>query len=103
MAKQRQRARSILQTKVVLGNGVIVEMKIWEMQTNDGRYPDGLRYSLYGIYDGRVLVGYDNHYPKGHHRHLGVLEAPYRFSSLDQLKNDFKSDLEWQMIREGLL
>jgi len=91
-----------LQTKVILSNGVIVEMKIWDI-FEDERYPDGLKYSLYATFDGKILVGYDNHHPKGHHRHLGGIEVSYVFSGLDQLKNDFKSDLERQMIREGLL
>ena len=102
MRPHKVSARLILHTKVVLGRGVIVEMKVWELPHSD-RYPDGYKYSLYGVYGGKVLVGYDNHHPKGHHRHIGSLEEEYHFSSLENLKNDFKADLERQMLTEELL
>ncbi len=101
MPKKRKPARNILQTKVVLRFGVIVEMKIWEIPGDD-RYPVGYKYSLYATHDGTVLVGYDNHHPKGHHRHLGDHEAPYRFTTIENLRNDFKADLELQLGKAGL-
>ena len=102
MRPHKVSARLILHSKVVLKSGVIVEMKVWELDRTE-RYPDGCKYSLYGIYGGRVLVGYDNHHPKGHHRHLGKVEMKYDFSSLENLRNDFKADLEQQMALEGLV
>ncbi len=96
-----RRAKSILQTKVVLHNGVIVEMKIWKIPKGD-QYPQGYKYSLYAVYNGRVLVGYDNHHPKGHHRHIENQELSYHFSTIENLRNDFKADLENQLGKEGL-
>ena len=88
--------------KVLLQNGVIVEIKIWRI--NDRvRYPDRYKYSLYAIYNHEVLVGYDNHYPKGHHRHFDSIEESYNFTTLENLKNDFKSDIETQIAKRGLL
>ena len=96
-----RRAKSILQTKVVLHNRVIVEMKIWEVPKS-GRFAQGYKYSLYAVYNGRVLVGYDNHHPKGHHRHIENEEVPYHFDTIEKLRNDFKADLEAQLGKEGL-
>jgi hypothetical protein len=101
MPKKRTPAKSILQTKVVLHNGVIVEMKIWEVP-KDERYPLGYKYSLYATHDGQVLVGYDNHHPKDHHRHIGNQEFPYHFIAIENLKNDFKADLEVQLGKADL-
>jgi hypothetical protein len=101
MKPHRTSAKLILHDKVILGSGVIVEIKIWEVWSD--RYPDGYKYSLYGIYGGKVLVGYDNHHPKGHHRHIGDVEMEYGFSGPEKLRNDFKADLERQMAMEGLL
>lgn len=101
MQKKRAPAKSILQTKVVLRNGVIVEMKIWEVP-KDERYPMGYKYSLYAIHDRQVLVGYDNHHPKGHHRHLENQEFSYHFTTIENLRNDFKADLEIQLGKVGL-
>ena len=95
-------AMSILKTKVVLTNGVIVEIKIWEMSRQSKQYPDGFKYSLYAVFCGKTLVGYDNHHPKGHHKHIGDEQLPYEFSTLDKLKDDFRTDLKEQINREGL-
>ena len=95
-------AKLITHDKVLLASGVIVEIKVWQLW-DDERYPERYKYSLFAIYDGEVLVGYDNHHPKGHHRHLHGKEESYNFTTLEKLKNDFKSDLELQMAKRGLL
>lgn len=96
MQQRQVSTKSILQTKVVLHNGIIVEMKIWEIP-KDERYPQGYKYSVYAVRNGEVLVGYDNHHPKGHHRHIQGKEFLYHFTSLENLKNDFEADLETQI------
>jgi hypothetical protein len=93
-------AKSILATKVVLHNAVIVEMKIWEVP-KDERFPQGYKYSLFAVMNGQVLVGYDNHHPKGHHRHIEDKELPYPFNTLESLKSDFKADLVVQLKKAG--
>ncbi len=95
------KAKLILHNKVLLNHGVVVEMKIWNVQ-DDIRYSNGYKYSLFAIYGDEILVGYDNHYPKGHHRHIGNKEEDYNFTTLENLKNDFKSDLETQIAKRGL-
>lgn len=97
-----KKAKSVLHTKVLLKNGVIVEMKIWKVKDRK-QYPDGYKYSLYAVHAGETLVGYDNHQPKGHHRHIGRLEIPYKFTDLKILRNDFKADVEVQLAKKGLL
>jgi hypothetical protein len=32
---------------------------------------------------------YDNHHPKGHHRHVGTREEPYSFVTAEKLVADF--------------
>ena len=91
----------ILHDKVLFKSGVVVETKVWQI-TDDDRYPDGLKYSLFAVYEGQTLVGYDSHLPKGHHRHIGEKEEPYRFTSLETLRNDFKADLEVELAKSGL-
>ena len=91
----------VLHDKVLLNNGVITEIKIWEI-ADKTHYPDHYKYSLYAVYNREVLVGYDNHYPKGHHRHIDNKEESYNFTTLENLKNDFKSDVEIQIAKRGL-
>jgi hypothetical protein len=44
---------------------------------------------------GHVLVGYDNHKPKGHHIHVGGAEHVYVFTKVEALLGEF-----WQMVEE---
>lgn len=39
-----------------------------------------------------ALFRYDNEAGKGDHRHYGELEAPYAFTGVDQLIEDFRSE-----------
>lgn len=98
---EKKPTKLIMHDKVMLACGVIVEIKVWQIP-DDERYPNHYKYSLYAVYDGDILVGYDNHYPKGHHRHLDGKEEHYNFTTLESLKNDFKSDLELQIAKRGL-
>ena len=43
---------------------------------------------------GKCLVRYDNERGKGDHRHASDLEAPYDFTSVEQLIRDFKTDID---------
>jgi hypothetical protein len=38
-------------------------------------------------------VLYDNHHPKGHHRHVGGIEEAYEFAGVDRLVADFAADV----------
>lgn len=55
--------------------------------------PYGYKYSLVYVFNGRRLIGYDNHERKGDHRHYRNMIRPYAFKSVDRLIEDFLSDL----------
>lgn len=42
---------------------------------------------------GERVVGYDNHWPKGHHRHVLGEEGPYDYRGIDTLVADFNADV----------
>ena len=68
-------------------------IKIWQVPVSRTS-PDGIDYSLSLISpEGDRLVGYDNHWPKGHHRHVLAEEGPYAYSDTDDLIADFKADV----------
>lgn len=73
-------------------DGSIVEMKIWEVPVSE-KNPDGVRYSLYWVKGEKRLVGYDNHHPKGHHRHYDGKEESYEFTGIENLIGNFLEDL----------
>jgi hypothetical protein len=86
------KAVKVLHEKVITEEGAVVELKVWQVPKSD-RYPDGVKYSFFAVHSGKILVGYDNHAPKGHHRHFAGEEKPYAFGGFDRLRDDFARDL----------
>ncbi len=86
------RSSLILKQKLVLQNGLVREAVIWKV-TKSQKYPDGVRYrlALADPFSGELLVLFDNHFPKGHHKHLHGVESAYEYGSVDQLVDDFLS------------
>ncbi len=66
------KARLIHAVKLIDETGGIEERKIWEVPRN-AKQPDGIRYRLAYIPKDqkKPAVLYDNHHPKGHHKHAG--------------------------------
>ncbi len=71
-------------------DGDLVELVLWQV-SRSAAYPDGIRYRLAFMLAGttKPAVLYDNHHPKGHHRHSGAVQIAYTFSTIDQLLVDF--------------
>jgi len=88
------RATAIRQEKVIDEDGNILEVVIWRVPATSRR-PVGVRYRLAFIRKGeaRPVVLYDNHAPKGHHRHIRRAEEAYAFVDVDHLLTDFIEDV----------
>jgi hypothetical protein len=84
----------VLREKTTDEHGNLREMVIWRVPRTRQR-PDGVRYRLALIRAGEQepAILYDNHHPKGHHRHIGGTEAPYRFVDVGQLVADFRAEV----------
>lgn len=84
----------MLREKVVDERGAILELVIWKVPATQ-RGPSGVRYRLAFVRRGEVkpAVLYDNHSPKGHHRHLEGVEHAYAFEDADHLVADFMADV----------
>ena len=87
-------AELILREKVVDERGNILELVIWKVPVTS-RSPSGIRYRLAFIRRGdeNPAVLYDNHHPKGDHRHVAEIEEPYAFIDVDRLLADFTADV----------
>jgi len=81
------RARLVLREKVIDEEANITEFAIWEVPGRR-REAERLRYRLAFVRRGErtPAVLYDNHDPKGHHRHLEGIEEPYEFVNVDVLR-----------------
>ena len=68
----------------------LAELKIWKVPIDD-HFPEGMKYSLFlvSLETKNVLVGFDNHKPKGHHFHHHDSEEVYKYEGVDKLIDDF--------------
>lgn len=94
MVKYR-RARKTSEDIFRLPDNSLVSIVVWELPYATGERPHGYKYRLnYCSSDGTTLVRYDNKRGKGNHRHYYNHEEPYDFTTLDQLLEDFWSDVD---------
>ena len=75
-------------------DGNILELTIWRVPVSI-RTPLGVRYRLAFVRHSEMTpaVLYDNHAPKGPHRHVGETEEAYTFVDVDELLIDFIADV----------
>lgn len=66
----------------------LVELKIWKVPRS-GDYPQGRKFSLFLVSKGKIIIGIDNHKPKGPHRHMKNRELPYDYTNEEKLLTDF--------------
>lgn len=66
------------------GDLAIAELKVWRIPKSQ-YYPAGRKFSLFLVAGGKILIGLDNHTPKGPHLHLGTEEVPYHYSTDENL------------------
>lgn len=88
------KAKLLFHERFSYDDGSFVEMRIWRVPTPVPPTTHGLKYSLFYGRDGRRLLGYDNERGKGDHKHIGELEMPYRFRSVERLVSDFLADTD---------
>jgi hypothetical protein len=75
-------------------NGARVDIVIWQLPEASNERPHGLKFRLnYCNPDGTTLVRYDNERGKGDHKHVAGQELPYKFKSVRQLFDDFRTDI----------
>lgn len=74
-------------------DGSIEQCVIWEVPRSP-RNPEGIRYRLAYIPAGASspTVLYDNHHPKGHHKHIRGIETAYEYVDWEKLIEDFEKD-----------
>lgn len=93
----------IFEARDVLGDGrYLQEVRISTFPPSS-ELPQGVRYSLclVDLESGAVVLLYDVHRGKSHHRHLRSRETSYNFVDEDNLLDDFLRDVE--LILEGKL
>jgi len=86
-------ATLLFESKRFYDDGRIVEVRIWFVPGPVRGSRHALKYSLFYGGRGERLIGYDNEAGKGDHRHFLGGEAPYAFTTVEQLVADFLADV----------
>lgn len=88
------RATLLLRYKRTDMDGDIIEQVAWKVPVSILQ-PEGVRYRFAFVRHGERIpaVLYDNHHPKGHHKHLGKIEYPIQFTGLPHLRESFERDV----------
>jgi Family of unknown function (DUF6516) len=84
----------LARAKEIRDDGSIVEIVIWQLPVPLSPSQHQYKYRLYFGKDGVSRVRYDNERGKGDHRHIGEDERDYVFTSIEQLLEDFRFDVE---------
>ena len=89
------KARLLLREKLTDAEGDMLELVVWQVPKGK-KYPEGVRYRMAYVPQGSedAAVVYDNHHPKGHHKHISAEEKPYSFKGVQRLLADFKKDVK---------
>jgi hypothetical protein len=87
----------LARAKEVRDDGSIIEIVIWQLPEPVPPSTHIYKYRLYFGAAGVNRVRYDNERGKGDHRHIGDEEFDYVFTSVEQLLDDFRLDVErWE-------
>ena len=90
-----RRASLLLKERLVLGEDRFVEVVIWRVPERIAGSPHDFKYRFAFIVDEVCVVRFDNEAGKGDHRHVGAVETPYAFTTVDNLVSDF-----WKAVRD---
>lgn len=88
------KARLITQFRNAFADGSLIEMVVWRVPEPVPPSEHAYKYRLVYVVNGERVVGFDNERGKGDHCHVGTVETPYRFVSVDRLVDDFLLEVE---------
>jgi hypothetical protein len=88
------RAKSLVSRRVFIHQGIFADLVVWlvpkPLRGSTHRY----KYRFALVANNICVLRYDNEAGKGDHRHIGEMEVPYAFSTIEALLADFKDDVE---------
>ncbi|MBI4989587.1 MAG: hypothetical protein HZC23_12275 [Rhodocyclales bacterium] len=87
------KARLLFRQREEFDDGAVLEAVLWEVPEPVPGSTHRFKYRLFYGYPGRPLVRYDNERGKGDHRHVGRIQAAYRFRTPEKLIEDFLADV----------
>ena len=87
------KAIQLVSTRIVYSASAFAELVLWRVPKPIEGSLHGFKYRLAYVVRGECVLRYDNEVGKGDHRHFGVAESAYVFTTPDQLIADFQNDI----------
>ncbi|MFT4180327.1 MAG: DUF6516 family protein [Rhizobium sp.] len=87
-------AKLIQKTRRQLREGAFFEIVLWQVPVPLRGSQHTIKYRLALVVESVCVLRYDNEAGKGDHKHLGAIEMPYVFESVDKLLADFMHDVK---------
>jgi hypothetical protein len=88
------KAIELIREQIPVAENALYRILIWQVPQPVTGSAHDYKYSLAYIVDNVCVLRYDNEAGKGDHRHWGDKETPYRFTHINQLIRDFRSDIQ---------
>lgn len=86
------KAELLMRERRVLEAGFI-EVIVWRLPDPLNGSTHSFKYRLAYVVESECVLRCDNEAGKGDHRHMGTMEMPYVFVSVDRLLDDFLADV----------
>jgi hypothetical protein len=83
----------LIRRRIVLAPHAFADVPVWRVPLPVPPSEHPFKYNLAYVVDGTCVLRYDNERGKGDHRHWGVEEFGYVFTSPEQLMADFEADI----------
>lgn len=87
------KAEQLVSTRIVYAESAFAELVLWRLPKPLAGSAHDYKYRLAYVVRGACVLRYDNEAGKGDHRHVGPTERRYRFTTPEQLLNDFQKDI----------
>lgn len=87
-------ATLIVRSKTVTAEGDIIEFVVWRVPAPVPPSRHDFKYRAAYVVEGKRVVGFDNERGKGDHKHVMGRETVYRFTSVEQMIEDFISEVD---------
>jgi len=87
------KAVELVRRRVVYSESVFAGLVLWRVPTPVRRSLHQYKYRLAYVVNGVCVVRYDNEVGKGDHRHFGMRESVYSFTTPGALLADFELDI----------
>ena len=88
------KAELIEKSRTVIGEAVFFEVVLWHLPDPVPGSAHSFKYRLALVVNGKCVLRYDNERGKGDHRHVGDIEEPITFTSLEALFDAFQVDMK---------